>query len=481
MYIQPHGGREGYDKVHKLRPDVVITDIEMPGINGLEMAKMLYEDQCPTKIIFLTGYDEFEYAKTALQVHAIDYILKPFTQEKVREAVERAREAIRKERLFETSMDSMERELIEKMVLSEPENAQEACREYRNLKKEEKNPGFGVLKLPGRVEKKIVMLAEQQLSEIQYIIFQEKADTFYVLTYDFVQFRDTAQRLKNWFEKQGILVSVLWYEEKVPVEKLPEVIGRMNRLNEQLHFLSAGNLVSVSEAEKIAIMESEEENKRVHEQILEKIRKEISLQNSENLWEEISRKAEGYFDEIGREHRKYIYIQEEAAFLVERIFKLCMRKDEKQVLQKRHQIVESVYQAENVEEVQKLTGEAIKFVKEYGENEMEIDKNKHITEKVRRYVEKNYGHAISIEKMAEEIGLSPNYVRHIFKEQEGITLNNWITEFRLEKACELLQSTDYSIKEISRMTGYESNSYFCAVFAKYMKISPDGWRRKNLR
>ena len=67
------GGRDGYDKALRLKPDVMITDIHMPVMNGIELAKQLYADGCTTKVIFLTGYDEFEYAKAALQVEAVDY------------------------------------------------------------------------------------------------------------------------------------------------------------------------------------------------------------------------------------------------------------------------------------------------------------------------------------------------------------------------------------------------------------------------
>ena len=72
----------------------------MPVMNGIELAKQLYADGCTTKVIFLTGYDEFEYAKAALQVEAVDYILKPFSFEKIRKAAERVRELLQDRRIW---------------------------------------------------------------------------------------------------------------------------------------------------------------------------------------------------------------------------------------------------------------------------------------------------------------------------------------------------------------------------------------------
>ena len=110
------GGRDGYDKALRLKPDVMITDIHMPVMNGIELAKQLYADGCTTKVIFLTGYDEFEYAKAALQVEAVDYILKPFSFEKIRKAAERVRELLHKEELLKMSVRVYGKKLLCRVI-----------------------------------------------------------------------------------------------------------------------------------------------------------------------------------------------------------------------------------------------------------------------------------------------------------------------------------------------------------------------------
>lgn len=100
----------GIDKVYTARssrsalacfsehePDIMITDIQMPGMTGIELAKTIRGEGYPCKIIFLTGYDKFEYAKAAVQIHAEDYLLKPFQIDEVEEIISKVTEKIRKE------------------------------------------------------------------------------------------------------------------------------------------------------------------------------------------------------------------------------------------------------------------------------------------------------------------------------------------------------------------------------------------------
>lgn len=86
-------GRDGFDLALKLRPDIIITDIKMPLMDGLEMIEKLSGVQ-DVVFIILSAYSEFEYAKRALQMGAVDYLLKPFTDNALREAIENAKRQV---------------------------------------------------------------------------------------------------------------------------------------------------------------------------------------------------------------------------------------------------------------------------------------------------------------------------------------------------------------------------------------------------
>ncbi|MEZ3506631.1 MAG: response regulator, partial [Lachnospiraceae bacterium] len=71
-------GRTALECLEEHDPDIMITDIQLPVMNGIELSKRAREEGFGCKIVFLTGYDNFEYMKSAFQVQAVDYILKPF-------------------------------------------------------------------------------------------------------------------------------------------------------------------------------------------------------------------------------------------------------------------------------------------------------------------------------------------------------------------------------------------------------------------
>lgn len=90
-------GEEGVEIIRKCTPDIVITDIRMPKLSGIEMVQMLHAENIEPKVIFLTAYDDFSYAQQAIQLGAVDYLLKPFRDGQLEEAILKVLEKNKKE------------------------------------------------------------------------------------------------------------------------------------------------------------------------------------------------------------------------------------------------------------------------------------------------------------------------------------------------------------------------------------------------
>ncbi len=98
VIAQAENGREAWQKFQENPADILLTDINMPQMNGLELAKLV-RDQVPTcHIVFLTGYDDFDYAWTAIKLGADDYLLKPFSKDDVEEMLAKVQTKLDKER-----------------------------------------------------------------------------------------------------------------------------------------------------------------------------------------------------------------------------------------------------------------------------------------------------------------------------------------------------------------------------------------------
>lgn len=110
-------GEIALSMIHEIKPDILITDIKMPFMDGLQLAASIKKIQPWIKIIILSGHDEFDYAKKAISIGIDDYILKPFTSEEIVMALKKAAEHIDAERKQLSDISRMKEELKSKKNL----------------------------------------------------------------------------------------------------------------------------------------------------------------------------------------------------------------------------------------------------------------------------------------------------------------------------------------------------------------------------
>ena len=94
IVAQAADGHRGFELIRKLKPDLVITDIQMPMLNGLELVKLVREEHLDTRFVIISGYESFEYARTAMSFGITDYIVKPVIIEDIEEVLKKAEQAL---------------------------------------------------------------------------------------------------------------------------------------------------------------------------------------------------------------------------------------------------------------------------------------------------------------------------------------------------------------------------------------------------
>lgn len=105
------------------------------------------------------------------------------------------------------------------------------------------------------------------------------------------------------------------------------------------------------------------------------------------------------------------------------------------------------------------------------------DRNIKFIDEMKNYILENFTKDISLEQVAEHVGLSPDYLGKLFKKIEGQTFTDYLIHLRMEKAKELLEQRDLSIKQIAYMVGYSDPNYFSRAFKKYVGISASQYER----
>ncbi len=109
-------GAECWEMVQKIKPDVLLTDIHMQGYKGTEIARMVKESDLSTKIIFLTGYKEFEYAREAVELGIVSFVLKPSEPSEIFEAVNKAKIQIEQQNMMLNEQSSLKRQVKENQM-----------------------------------------------------------------------------------------------------------------------------------------------------------------------------------------------------------------------------------------------------------------------------------------------------------------------------------------------------------------------------
>ncbi|UOK61253.1 AraC family transcriptional regulator [Paenibacillus sp. OVF10] len=143
---------------------------------------------------------------------------------------------------------------------------------------------------------------------------------------------------------------------------------------------------------------------------------------------------------------------------------------------KRAELYHSIYNALTLHEIEDLIlGTAEDAVSMLGERFM--DKNAKLIHKVRTLIDQNYNQPITINSLSDQVYLSPNYLRSIFKDKTGMTIHDYLTRIRLDKARELLADGSLKIHDIAQTVGYESTSYFISLFLKTQGVTPNEYRK----
>ncbi|MGI6021406.1 MAG: helix-turn-helix domain-containing protein [Lachnospiraceae bacterium] len=102
-----------------------------------------------------------------------------------------------------------------------------------------------------------------------------------------------------------------------------------------------------------------------------------------------------------------------------------------------------------------------------------------LVNRVKEYIENNYSEEISLNKISKAVHVSHCHIAHLFREYVGATVGEYINIYRLVYAAELLEKTDYPIKDIRIMSGFRNDSYFCVCFLKYFGMSAREYRRAH--
>lgn len=495
-----HNGVEALEMAEELQPDVVMTDIKMPYMDGLTLSRKLKELYRTVKIIIFSGFDEFEYAKEAIQIEVEEYILKPIDAGNLKEVFGRIREKIDREIDEKRNVDKLREYYMESLPILQ-ENFYTSLIDGRIPEGEiEKYLADYQIRLTGPyyvvsilhisatdipqnmnsflLGVSVKKLAEEHmegewksrilmyLGDILIITQLEEQEQITVFT----DFMDQLCRLAKHVCEATVTAGIGYVCNNLPDIRLSWQ-GARSAVSYRVLY---GNARAINIAE-IDPMENVDE--RWEEQEIQKILKKIRMGSSEELETEISHCIHR-FVQNGTTIQKYqIFIMG----LLTEIFRFCNNNqfDSTEFYGEKGETFERCMQMESPEELEQWLLKICEKLRETVQQERQASTRSFVSKAI-EYVQEHYSDRnITIESICRELGVSAAYFSTVFKKETGKTFIGFLTDYRMEKAVELLMTTGDKTYIIAEKVGYADPNYFSYAFKKQYSMSPSKYRTAN--
>lgn len=477
-------GEEAYELIIKEKPDLAILDINMPKLTGIELVERLREEDNNTRIVFLTGYDQFEYAQKALRLNVKDYILKPITRKELSRIVEKICEEL--DQVFE--MKKLEEQQNRKLQASLPLLRQSDYKILLNqsLSGGERKEILGRLGLPGSIGLGVHFLFEKgpiQIDalheevgrlmdeETQFVLMEAKTDLFGLTVYT-KETGEDAQRamrkvqrgLRKLSERYKLFIvqgesfrgwSDLAHSNELTVKALPYKF-----------FYKGYEVLNVQFPEKDKVEAILSQSIQLMSQSIQALETESFIQTVEEVGASLSQACINP-QEVVR------FWEEVIGMIFKRLEKLL--SDEMDVY--RRTTISDILKASYQEDIYPIVIEAYKYMR--GQILDTSDKNMAYALRVKEFMKSNYYETdLGLNSIADWVGLSPSYLSSVFKKATGQTLTACLTQIRMQKAKELLEETDIKAYKISQRVGFNDPHYFSTSFKRVFGCSPTEYRQR---
>ena len=493
-------GQEALDIVRTRRIDLVLTDIVMPFMDGLELTRILSREYPDTHVVILTGHEDFEYAQQSIGLGVKNYILKPVGAEtlnrKMKEICENLHIA-NKQKQYITSMKSQLQQSIP--LLQEQMLCRVICHPGRDIEKYEKRfPGLKIELGKGPYKVGLVELdAEQTASDekdlylfaAKQIIGQSLGKRHYVLEDardrlivlfccdclgDYEDIDENVYQLLEVIQK--MLQSRMDLQTTCAVGSLSEHVAGLNQSYQDArkalecrYSLGTGNVYDFRDLDYVEKSFYYAKNE---------IGKLISgVKNGSQT--EIDAAVHGIMtcSENGRPlsamNMQMNYIASVTALLRELSE---VKAPSQEVWQNGMDIFRGLGDLRTVREMEQGL---CRFSKQISGELDQIQKNssRQIIDRVIRYVESHYmDPELSLSKVSEYASVSTGYLSALFKKETGTNFVKYLMDIRMEKCKELLLTTDHKTYEIAYETGFADSHYFSIAFKKHTGMSPSEFR-----
>ncbi|ADL53512.1 response regulator [Clostridium cellulovorans] len=503
---EAENGREALEIAEKVMPDVVITDIKMPFMDGIKLSQELRKSIPTTKIVILTGFDEFEYAQKAINLRVIEYALKPISSDELIDILLRLKtqldeEISEKENTellrahYTKSLPILKEKFFSSLITNslEKDEIYEKCKNYD-------------IKLAGNFFTVAVISIDDSILKGKHRYkFGEEAELIIYAVLNVVTEIGFMHDIHNIFIHNDRIVLIISAEEEKAETVIREMLSILEEIRQSIEkYLMLEVTIGLGTMETDTSMISNSwvnamaaldyrlilgSNRIIWIEDIEPGSKDkiIFDKNMEHEMEssikvgtevEVSETIDRMFDKLTDTKASFKDYQIYLLEMLTAILKAAQSSnvDLASIFGRDYNIFVELYSFNDLKHVKTWLKEiSLKIMSHIMKDRK--DTCELLIEKAKDYIHRNYSDSeLNINDLCNHLHISQTYFSLLFKKETKMTFINYLTSIRMDEAKQLLKTTDMKTFEVARKVGYSEPNYFSYSFKRYLGMSPSEYR-----
>lgn len=489
-------GKQALKGIRQTRPDIILTDIRMPYMDGLELISHIRKLLPESHVVILTGHGEFSYAQSAIHLGVSDFILKPIDiqnlcrvlthiRKKLDSAADRRNEVQEmRDRLQQADKYQFQRELLRYLAGRTPqqqflERIPEELRRMRAI-------GLVLLQIDNfdhltaaMDEESIFALTqgmEDSLHQIDInskLVVVEESSGKYILLF----LGDIADELS--YEIRSFIRRLRMVQADLEFTTIASpVYERIEDCQKAYEFVCGGSdyafQLGTNRDVQAEELKNSARNRLSDVPNVGRVIRSISTFNKEAIRKDFERLAE---DIRKTGHNSYLYTHMLVSVVYGEITKLLIDINHPidEIMENPLGEYQKILACTTMDGMLQLLYAFVAKICDYLDSN--VNANKSVAERAKAYIEANYSNSnLTLDQVAGEMGISPNYFSALFKQSTNSSFISYLTKVRIAHAQELLKTGKYKTYEVAMRCGYENPTYFSTIFKRQTGVSPSEYR-----
>lgn len=494
-------GLSALDLIKEHKPDLVITDIRMPGLDGLGLIKAVREQNLDVEFIIISGYSDFEYARSAITFEAQAYLLKPLDKDEFLDALKGIKDKLSKKRLLRSKIETSRTVLLENALKELVEKT------TADINTGGFNEQYGTKFTDGvyyaAIFKRDSVSREnrEKYDKAEYLKFLWEVKERYLNAFGEIVFFSGEMSNEDIFiinankrngqAVPGVMSDIVGsYENEPDVKKGYRLTVCLSRPVERLSGIGA----AYSEAKKAMlarvylgcgrVIDANKENSRIGG-----AKNVIDIQREKKLGMLLdvldvagaSLEISGIFSDAHSKSEGNLIINHTVAYRIVDLLLSAMQRKNLQVKRElsMQQSVLNIDDCITVNEIKVYVLGLLKELRNTYLDEKHENGEKLIAE-IKRFITEKYMSDINLDDVAKLVCLSTTYVSEVFKRKTGENFSEYLIDYRIEIAKNLLKDIRYKVIDVSSRVGYKDSKYFSRLFKKKVGVNPSDYRKLYL-